>query len=86
MTFGKAIEYLWEGQKVQRTGWNDKGMWLMLRWNDKGMWLMFQQPDAYSKMTLPYIYMGTVTGDLEPWRAPQTDMLASDWRVATLGD
>jgi hypothetical protein len=43
------------------------------------MFLELQVPDANSKMTLPYIYMSTVTGDLVPWLASQTDVLADDW-------
>ena len=70
-TFGWALEQLWSGMKVRRSGWNGKGMWLAL-----------QKPDANSKMTLPYIYMSTVTGDLVPWLASQTDMLADDWEIA----
>ena len=30
-------------------------------------------------MTLPYLYMRTVQGDLVPWLASQTDLLAEDW-------
>jgi len=70
MNFGQAIERLKDGGRVARTGWNGKGMWLKL-----------QLPDAHSKMSLPYIYMSTVTGDLVPWLASQTDMLAGDWGV-----
>jgi len=66
--FGGAIKALKEGHKVARTGWNGKGMWLGL-----------QVPDAHSKMGLPYIYMSTVTGQLVPWLASQTDMLSEDW-------
>lgn len=46
------------------------------------MWLALQVPDAGSKMTLPYIYMRTVMGDLVPWLASQTDVLAEDWEVS----
>jgi len=30
MNFGNAIEELKKGNKVQRKGWNGKGMWLIL--------------------------------------------------------
>lgn len=66
--FGWAIEELKSGGKVQRAGWNGKGMWLAL-----------QVPDAHSKMNLPY--MSTVTGQLVPWLASQTDVLAEDWGI-----
>lgn len=48
-------------------------------WNGKGMYLELQVPDAYSKMTRPYIFMKTVDHDLVPWVASQTDLLAEDW-------
>jgi hypothetical protein len=72
LSFGHALEALKAGQRVARSGWNGKGMWLAL-----------QVPDAQSKMSLPYIYMRTVQGDLVPWLASQTDMLADDWQIAT---
>lgn len=63
-TFGWAVKQMHNGSRVSRAGWNGKGMWIAL-----------QVPDAQSKMTLPYIYMSTVTGDLVPWLASQTDIL-----------
>ena len=70
-TFGWALEMLRDGHRVCRSGWNGKGMWLGL-----------QTPDENSKMTLPYIFMKTVQGDLVPWLASQTDMLSADWEIA----
>ena len=70
MTFGAAIEVMKFGKRVTRAGWNGRGMWLAL-----------QIPDENSKMSLPYIYMSTVQGDLVPWLASQTDMLSEDWEV-----
>lgn len=71
MNFGQALEALKLGRRVAREGWNGKGMWIAL-----------QRPDQHSKMSLPYIYMSTVTGDLVPWLASQADMLAEDWVIA----
>ena len=68
--FGSAIDELKAGERVQREGWNGKGMWLEL-----------QVPDEHSKMTLPYIFMSTAQGDLVPWLASQTDILATDWQI-----
>lgn len=70
MDFGNALNALKSGHSVARSGWNGKGMWLRL-----------QRPDDNSKMTLPYIYMSTAQGDLVPWLASQTDMLADDWEI-----
>ena len=72
MSFSQALIALKTHQKVCRTGWNGKGMWLAL-----------QIPDAYSKMTLPYIYMKTADDNLVPWLASQTDILAEDWQIVT---
>ena len=72
MTFGEAIKQLYNGNKVARSGWNGKNMWLAL-----------QVPDEHSKMTLPYIYMKTADGNLVPWLASQTDVLAIDWSIVT---
>ncbi len=70
MNFGQAIEHLKNGGKVQRSGWNGKGMYLEL-----------QSPDAESKMTLPYIFMFTADKNLVPWLASQTDILSEDWKA-----
>lgn len=66
--FADALDTLRQGGQVWREGWNGKGMWLML-----------QRPDEHSKMSREYIYMSTVDGDLVPWVASQTDLLAHDW-------
>lgn len=57
--FGWALKQMHQGDRVERRGWNGKGMWL-----------------RSERMTLPYIFMRTVQGDLVPWLASQTDMLA----------
>ena len=76
MTFGEAIEALKVGDRVSRVGWSfGKGS------GGEKMWLRLQKPDESSDMTLPYIFMSTVSDDLVPWFASQTDMLAEDWFV-----
>lgn len=67
---GWAIKQMWAGHKVTRDGWNGKGQWLAL-----------QVPDEHSKMKKPYIYISPVDGELVPWLASQTDILALDWSV-----
>ncbi len=68
MNIGQAITCLRSGFSVSRCGWNGADQKLTL-----------QIPDKNSKMTLPYIYIKTVQGDLVPWLASQTDILAVDW-------
>jgi hypothetical protein len=65
---GWAVKQMWDGHSVTRAGWNGPGQKLTL-----------QRPDHNSKMSLPYIYITTVHGELVPWLASQTDVLASDW-------
>jgi hypothetical protein len=76
-TFGEALAALKQGARVARTGWNGKGMWLVL-----------QVPDEHSKMTLPYVYIvypeghsAYPCGSRVPWLASQTDMLSEDWLI-----
>ena len=75
MKFGIALDWLKIGGRVRRRGWNGKGMELAL-----------QVPDEHSKMSLPYIYMQTVQGDLVPWLASQTDLLSEDWQFVKTTD
>ena len=79
MNFGLAIESLKRGQKVSRAGWNGRGMWIALSVPD-----LDSTPSSALRgavMSLPYIYMKTVQGDLVPWLASQTDVLAEDWEI-----
>lgn len=70
LSFGHALMVLKRGGAVARAGWNGKGQQIRL-----------QTPDEHSKMSLPYLYIRTVHGELVPWLASQTDMLANDWQV-----
>jgi hypothetical protein len=77
LTFSQALFEAKKGKKIQRAGWNGKGMWVAA-----------QYPDAHSKMGEPYLYMKTVQGTLIPWTASQADLFALDWSCvddATLG-
>jgi hypothetical protein len=81
MTFGSAIEALKKSLRVARVGWNPKGTC--------HAWLELQQPDAHSKMTMPYIYlnlnypedMKTKTSSRAPWVPSHFEMLAEDWSI-----
>ncbi len=67
------------GAVIHRLKEDPSGTFARAGWNGKGMFITLQVPDEHSKMTLPYIYIKTVQGDLVPWLASQTDMLADDW-------
>ena len=85
MTFGFAIEAMKKGKKVARKGWNGKGMFLY-----------YVPAGAYAPCTDiaksivnkdglveygAYIAMKTAQGNVVPWLASQTDMLAEDWMI-----
>lgn len=76
LSFSAALERIKEGKKLQRAGWNGKGLYIEL-----------QSPDVNSKMTLPYLYINypedaiNTPGARCPWLASQTDILANDWVV-----
>ena len=67
---GWAVKHLRTGYRLARQGWNGKNMYIEL-----------QVPDENSKMSLPYVYMRTATGDLVPWMCSQSDLMATDWEV-----
>ena len=91
MSFGQAIEELKAGRKVWRSGWNGKGMWLILVPGQDDCSLQGGTP--YDKALNcsgrgqthvsinPRIDMFTADGKMQPgWLASQTDMLANDWQ------
>lgn len=81
--FGWALEQLEAGKKVQRAGWNGKGMWLIYIPADQ--WSTSIGPNAHSvpgAHRLPWIAMKTADNGLVPWLASQTDVLAKDWGLA----
>jgi hypothetical protein len=83
MNFGEALQSLKDGFKVERAGWNGKGMFL------------YHVPaQSYPAVTeiakkqfgdmVPYgayIAMKTAQNNVVPWLASQTDILAEDWQI-----
>lgn len=72
--FSSALLVLKMGQRVERAGWNGKGMWLVL----VNAW---QPVDLVMGEAVPFIAMKTADGKLVPWSPSQTDVLANDWRA-----
>lgn len=91
LSFGAAIRALKRGDRVCRTGWNGRGMWLALTqgtpnlpaekfWNPHNR--AFAEQNGGAATVLPAITMKTATGEiLIGWLASQTDMLAEDSMV-----
>ena len=95
LTFGQAIEAMKAGKKVARSGWNGKGMWVVLM---AGMTLPPYSTQGTERKvndrtakwigentpfeSLPYIAMWTADQKWLPgWLASQTDMLSEDWMI-----
>ena len=87
MNFGQAIEKLKLGEKVQRTGWNGKGAWIILVPGSPSIKPVAGTP--YSNAGIieatdinPHIDMYTSAGEMQPgWASSQEDMLAEDWEI-----
>ncbi|MGZ5575233.1 MAG: DUF2829 domain-containing protein [Methylobacter sp.] len=87
LSFGAAIDALESGKKVARSGWNGKGMWLILVPGSPNIKPVAGTP--YSKAGIvnevsidAHIDMFTAGGTMQPgWLASQADMLAKDWVV-----
>ncbi|WP_299203341.1 DUF2829 domain-containing protein [uncultured Amphritea sp.] len=81
MNIGEAIKHMEAGGKVQRAGWNGKGMFLFkvfgFEWD-----FVTDTPGVNEFATLPFICMKTADNGLVPWLSSQTDMLAEDWEVS----
>jgi len=86
LTFGEALGALKRGQRVARSGWNDKGMLLVLVEGWRNMPLEPGSPYAdagLKSVTIdPHIDSYTALGTMQPgWVASQADLLADDWQV-----
>ena len=80
MNFGDAVEALKRGERVSRSGWNGKGMWLVLIRAGNAI----HRSGAGSFDMQDCIGMKTAAGQMQPgWLASQADMLAEDWEVAS---
>lgn len=71
-TIGWAVKEMQNGERICRSGWNGKNMWLEL-----------QVPDANSKMTERYVYLNFGVGRRIPWNCSQADLLATDWQIVS---
>lgn len=86
MNFGQALEALKQGKRVSRSGWNGKGMWLVLI---PGSTFKVEEGRPLAKHISigtevnyhAHIDMKTAQNTIVPWLASQTDVLAEDWDI-----
>ena len=97
MKFGDALIAMEKGMKVARSGWNGKGMFIVImsglnlpphntqgterKVNDRTAKWIGENTPLESQ---PYIAMWTAQQKWQPgWLASQADMLAHDWLILT---
>jgi hypothetical protein len=84
MDFCYALNALKEGKRVERKGWNGKGMWLVLipaeGWYVDEAYFKIDGPSP-KYPSYPFILMKTADDKIVPWLASQTDILAEDWGI-----
>ena len=85
ITFGQALEFLKQGHKVARSGWNGKGMFIFLVpgsvFKVNRAPLLGIYPEGTEITYHAHIDMKTADNQIVPWLASQTDLLADDWMV-----
>jgi len=92
LTFGLAIEALKRGERVARTGWNGKGMWVAIScdgsrnvptnqfWSNHAA--AFAESQGGFAEVQPCLIMKNAQGKIQMgWAATQSDMLAEDWMI-----
>lgn len=86
MDFGEALRAARNGDRVTRTGWNGKGMYVVYqRGYPDGIPINANTAEATGVpqgtvcVFRPYLMMRTVDGSFVPWVISQTDALADDW-------
>lgn len=85
MNFSEALDALKQGSKVARAGWNGKGMFVFLvpgsTFKVSRAPLLGIYPEGTEIRYHAHIDMKTATGEIVPWLASQSDVLADDWSV-----
>lgn len=95
MKFGEAIEATKQGKRVQRSGWNGKGMFIFQRPADvlAGDFIpkvkslpesvkLFLADQKRDVEFLAYFCLYAADGKIvNGWLASQTDMIAEDWTI-----
>ncbi len=83
--FSTALLHLKAGKRITREGWNGKGMFLFLvpgsHFTVNRAPLLGIYPAGTPIDYRPHIDMKTAQGDVVPWVASQSDLLAEDWQV-----
>ena len=86
MKFGEALEHIKQGGKVERKGWNGKGMFVYLMPAAKypasrnKMGTMSEHADIEGMVSYnAYMAIKNVDGTVSTWVPSVNDCLAEDW-------
>lgn len=85
--FDYALQLLKKGKKVQRIGWNGKGMWIYLVPGStfnvaEGRPLTAHLPVGSEVKYNPHIDMKAADGSHFAWNPNALDLMAEDWQIA----
>lgn len=82
---GWAIKQMWNGELLERDGWNGKGLFIFIVPGSKFVVnrppLNVIFPEGTEIEYCPHIDIKSVDGKIVPWLASQTDILATDYRI-----
>lgn len=85
MNFPRALEMLFSGEKLTRTGWNGKDMYIYQVpgsvFNVNRPPLLGIYPEGTEIKYHPHVDMKTVDGSCVPWTPSQQDIFATDWQI-----
>lgn len=85
LNFSQALIHIKNGIRMQRTGWNGKGMFVFLvpgsTFKVNRPPLLGIYPEGTEINYHAHIDMRTADGKIVPWLASQTDVLADDWQT-----
>lgn len=85
LTFGDALHFLKQGLKLQRRGWNGKGMFVFLvngstfKVNRAPLLGIF--PEGTEINYRPHIDIKNVDGSIATWVPSIGDVMAEDWQI-----
>lgn len=85
MDFGLALQYLKQGHKIQRAGWNGKGLWVYMvtdkDFADYGTPLFRIGSPLYNYNLQDFMVIKYTNNTLSTWVPSIGDVMAVDWQV-----
>lgn len=85
LNFSEALELIKRFKRLRRAGWNGKGMFVFLvpgsHFQVSRPPLLGIYPEGTEIDYHAHIDIRTATGEIVPWVASQSDLLACDWEV-----